>query len=118
MVVALNYGASSDPVWAAAGGAHRRCVGGGVRRCHASKLHLHSRTLLLISLVGLLGVAATLLFAEAMTLGDLSIVAVLGWLGPAVTIFWARLFLHERLRPLQLAAVVAVLTGVVLMTVG
>jgi drug/metabolite transporter (DMT)-like permease len=45
-------------------------------------------------------------------------VAVLGWIGPAITILWARLFLRERLRPLQWAAAFTVLAGVVLLTVG
>jgi drug/metabolite transporter (DMT)-like permease len=119
MVVALDYGAASDPFWAAAG---VRCTAAvwamvwvGAMR---PRLHLKRNTFLVITLLGLLGVAATLVFAEAMTLADLSIVAVLAWIGPAITILWARLFLREHLRPMQVAAVGAVLAGVILMTAG
>ena len=51
-------------------------------------------------------------------MGYLSIVAVLGWLNPAVTIVWARAVLHERLRPLQLGAAVLVFAGIVSITLG
>lgn len=119
MVVALDYGAASDPVWAAAGvrWAAAAAVAVGVAALRP-KLPLQSRLLPLIGLVGLMGLAANLLFAKAMTLADLSIVAVLGWIGPAVTILLARLFLHERLRPRQWAAAFTVLIGVVLLTTG
>ena len=82
------------------------------------RLRLQGRLLPLIGLVGLMGLAANLLFAKAMTLADLSIVAVLGWIGPAVTILLARVFLHESLRPRQWAAALTVLVGVVLLTAG
>jgi drug/metabolite transporter (DMT)-like permease len=44
--------------------------------------------------------------------------AVLGWTSPAVTIAWAALLLHERLRPFQWAAAALVLAGVVCLAVG
>lgn len=68
--------------------------------------------------VGLLIVAANLLFTSATSYGYLSIVGVLGWLNPAVTMGWAALVLGERLRPLQLVAAVLVFTGIVLLAVG
>jgi drug/metabolite transporter (DMT)-like permease len=68
--------------------------------------------------VGLLIVAANLLFASATTYGYLSIVGVLGWLNPAITMVWAAALIGERLRPLQVVAAVLVFSGVVLLTVG
>jgi drug/metabolite transporter (DMT)-like permease len=119
MVVTLGYGAAHDPVWAAAGvrwGAAVWAAGwiGALR----PPLRLHRRLFPLLVVTGLMATAANLLFAEASSLADLSIVAVLGWVGPAVTILLARVFLHERLRPLQWAAAGTVLAGVVLLTVG
>jgi drug/metabolite transporter (DMT)-like permease len=119
MVVALDYGAASDPVWAAAGvrwaaAAWAAVWVGAVR----PRLRPKRRLLPLMALMSLMLVAANLLFTEATTLADLSIVAVLGWIGPAVTVLLACLFLHERLRLLQWAAAFTVLAGVVLLTVG
>ena len=68
--------------------------------------------------VGLLIVAANLLFASATTYGYLSIVGVLGWLNPAVTMVWAALVLHERLRPVQLLAAALVFSGIVCLAAG
>lgn len=72
------------------------------------------RALPILVVVGLLIATANISFASATTLGYLSIVAVLGWLYPAVTIVWARAVLRERLRPLQVAAAVLVFAGIVL----
>jgi len=68
--------------------------------------------------VGLLIVAANLLFASATTYGYLSIVGVLGWLNPAITMAWAAVLLGERLRPLQVVAAVLVFSGIVCITAG
>ncbi len=119
MVVALDYGAAADPVWAV----------GGVRWSAAlwaaawigivrPRLRLQTRLLPLLVLMGLMVAGANLLFAEATTLADLSVVAVLGWIGPAVTMLLARVFLHERLRPRQWVAALSVIAGVVLLTAG
>ena len=61
----------------------------------------------LATLLGVLLVIAHPLFTAASTMGLLSVVAVLGWLSPAVTVFWAQALLHERLRPLQWLAAAA-----------
>ena len=66
-------------------------------------IRLRRRAIPALLVVGLLIVAANILFTSATTFGDLSIVGVLGWLNPAVTMVWARVVLKERLRPLQLA---------------
>jgi drug/metabolite transporter (DMT)-like permease len=68
--------------------------------------------------VGVLIVAANLFFASATTHGYLSIVGVLGWLNPAITMVWAAAVLGERLRPLQVIAAVLVFSGIVCMTAG
>jgi drug/metabolite transporter (DMT)-like permease len=119
MVVALDYGAARDPLWAVAGvrwaAAGWAAVWIGVAR---PTLHLRPRLIPLIALMGLMVVAANLLFAAATTLADLSIVAVLGWIGPAVTVLLARTFLYERLRPVQWVAAFVILAGVVLLSLG
>ena len=114
MVVTLDYGAASDPLWAATvirSSAALLCVAwiAGARPA----LRLRRRSVPVLVAVGLMIVGANLLFAQATTLADLSVVAVLGWLSPAVTIMLARVFLHEHLRPVQWLAAAAVLAGVV-----
>jgi drug/metabolite transporter (DMT)-like permease len=64
--------------------------------------------------VGVFDVSANLAFAFATTKGFVSVVSVLGSLYPVVTVLLARTFLHERLRPVQLAGVSIALTGVAL----
>ena len=68
--------------------------------------------------VGLGDVGANLLFAIASQRGLLSVTGALGSLYPVVTVLLARFWLHERLRPVQQAGVVAALGGVVLVSVG
>jgi len=70
------------------------------------------------ALVGALLVTANVLYTTATTLGLLSVVAVLGWLSPAVTVFWAQALLRERLRPLQWVAAALVLAGVICLALG
>ncbi len=68
--------------------------------------------------VGLGDVGANLLFAIASQRGLLSVIGALGSLYPVVTVLLARFLLHERLRLVQQAGVVAALGGVVLVSVG
>lgn len=119
MLVALDSGGSGDPYWPVT-----------VVRCSATlciaafvivtrpQLRLRRPAVPLLLVVGLLILAANAAFAAATTRADLSVVAVLGWLGPAVIIVWARALLHERLRPVQWLAAVLVLAGVVCLAVG
>jgi drug/metabolite transporter (DMT)-like permease len=114
LVISLDYGAASDPLWATV-----------VIRCAAAllcgawiaaarpTLRLRRRGAWVVVAAGLMVVLANLLFAQATTLADLSVVAVLGWLSPAVTMVYAWVFLHERMRPLQWGASAAVIAGVV-----
>jgi drug/metabolite transporter (DMT)-like permease len=65
-----------------------------------------------LTLVGLLDVGATGLYALANRTGDLSVVAVVGSLYPVATILLARVVLRERLRPAQAAGVGLAFAGV------
>jgi drug/metabolite transporter (DMT)-like permease len=118
-LVALDYGGRTDPVLtvtvARTAAALTLLVAAAVAR---PALELHRRAVPVLLAVGLLIVAANLLFTSATTLGYLSVVGVLGWLNPAVTMGWARFVLGERLRPLQSAAALLVFAGIVCLTVG
>lgn len=67
---------------------------------------------------GSLGGAANLLFLAATGGGELAVVAVLTSLYPAVTVFLARLLLHERWRHVQRFGLAVSVAAVVLITVG
>lgn len=71
-----------------------------------------------IALVGILDMAANLLYVLASRRGLLSIVAVLVSLYPASTVLLARLVLHERLSGGQLAGLLAAASGVALIALG
>jgi drug/metabolite transporter (DMT)-like permease len=119
MLVAFGYGAARDPYWTVA-----------VMRCSATlcvlvalaaarpRLGVTRRGAAWLVVAGLLIFVANVLFTVATTKGDLSVVAVLGWLGPGVTALWAATLLRERLRPVQWLAVALVLTGVVCLTLA
>ena len=72
----------------------------------------------LLVFVGVFDTAATLLYAAASTRGLLSVVAVLASLYPVVIVVLARIILHERIAPQQLAGVAVALTGVALVSAG
>jgi drug/metabolite transporter (DMT)-like permease len=63
---------------------------------------------------GLLDVTANALYLLAVREGLLSLVAVLSSLYPAATVVLARVVLHERLKPAQLAGLGLGLAGVTL----
>lgn len=114
LVITLDYGAASDPLWAAV---VVRCSAAALCAAYIAaarpRLRLRRRGVPVLIAVGLMVIVANLLFAKATTLQDLSVVAVLGWLSPAVTMLYAWTVLHERMRPLQWLAAAAVLAGVV-----
>ena len=119
MLVTMDYGADADPYWAVAGMRVSAAVWTVLWVAAARPaLRLRRRSVPLLVLIGLMIVTANTLFAAATTRADLSVVAVLGWLSPAVTIFCARVVLHEHLRPVQWLAAAAVLTGVVCLALG
>ena len=119
MLVTFDYGATSDPFWAVTGvrvsASFWIVVSLAVTR---PRLGVQRRTVPMLVLIGLMIVTANTLFATATTLENLSVVAVLGWLSPAVTILCARVILHERLRPVQWLAAAIVLAGVVCLALG
>lgn len=77
---------------------------------------LTRRDLVALPLVGVCDLTANLLFTVASSMGQVSIIAVLGSLYPVATLLLARFVLNERLRPVQLAGVALTVVGVVLVT--
>jgi drug/metabolite transporter (DMT)-like permease len=77
-----------------------------------------ARDLWTLSLVGVLDLAATGLYAVANTEGMLSVVAVVGSLYPVATVLLARAILGERLRAAQLAGVVLAFAGIGVVIAG
>ena len=69
-------------------------------------------------LIGLADLSATALYGVATTRGALSIVSVIGSLYPVMTVLLAWLVLHERISRVQLAGVVAAMTGVAMVSAG
>jgi drug/metabolite transporter (DMT)-like permease len=70
------------------------------------------RLLPLLVAVGIFDTGANLLFSAATTRGLLSVVSVLASLYPIVIVVLARVFLHERVAPPQLAGVAVALARV------
>jgi drug/metabolite transporter (DMT)-like permease len=118
-LVALDHGGKADPLWtvtvARTAAVLTLLAVAGVTR---PAIRLRRRALPALLVVGLLIVAANLLFTSATTFGYLSIVGVLGWLNPAVTMAWARLVLRERLTALQTGAAVLVFVGIACLIMG
>jgi drug/metabolite transporter (DMT)-like permease len=118
-LVALDYGGRAEPLYtvttARTTAVLTLLVVASVTR---PVIHLRRRAVPALLVVGLLIAAANLLFTSATTYGYLSVVGVLGWLNPAVTMLWAAIVLRERLKPLQLFAALLVFLGIVLLTLG
>lgn len=118
-LVCLDYGGEGDPYWTVAVTRTTALVtlgaAAGVMR---PAIRLRRGAIAPLLVIGLLIATANTSFTSATTLGYLSVVAVLGWLGPAITITLAQTVLHERLRPLQIAAAVLVFVGVVCLILG
>lgn len=116
VLVAYDYGGRVDPLWtvttARVSALLLLVVVLAVRR---PAVRLRSVSVPAAVAVGLFIVAANVLYTYATTFGSLSVVAVLGWLSPAVTMFWAQSLLRERLRPGQWVAAAMVLAGVVVL---
>ena len=101
-LVALDYGGEASPLYAVTVARTTAVATLAIVAAAARPaIRLRRRAAPALLAVGLLIVAANLLFASATTYGYLSIVGVLGWLNPAVTMVWAAAVLGERLRPLQ-----------------
>ena len=118
-LVAVDYGDEAGPLWTVTVARTVAFVALALTAAGSRPVvRPRGRALPILVVVGLLIATANISFASATTMGYLSIVAVLGWLNPAVTIVWARAVLHERLRPLQVAAAVLVFAGIVCITLG
>ena len=118
-LVALDYGDDAGPLWTVAVARTVAWIALALTAVGARPtVRPRGRALPILVGVGLLIATANVSFASATTMGYLSIVAVLGWLNPAVTIVWARAVLHERMRPLQVGAAVLVFAGIVCITLG
>jgi len=76
------------------------------------------RMWLLLTGAGFADTGATVLYGIATTKGLLSVVAVLSSLYPIVLVVLARVLLHERVAPPQLAGVAIALSGVALISAG
>jgi drug/metabolite transporter (DMT)-like permease len=73
-----------------------------------------TRDLPVLAVVGLADLTANALFATASSRGLVSVASVLGSLYPVMTVLLARVVLHERLRPVQVAGVGLSAVGVAL----
>jgi drug/metabolite transporter (DMT)-like permease len=119
LLVAFDYGGDADAQWTvAAARITAVLVVLGTVGAKRPRLELRLSSTLVLVLVGFLLVGANVLFTAASTRGYLSVVAVLGWLSPVFTVIYARVFLSERMRPLQLFAAVMVFAGVACLAVG
>jgi drug/metabolite transporter (DMT)-like permease len=78
------------------------------------RLGVTRRSILPIVLVGVGDTTANTLFAVASTYGYLSVVGVLGYLYPIITVLLAHALLHERLARIQQLAAGAALAGAIL----
>ena len=82
-------------------------------------LSKHQRSVLgLIVLTGLFDTGANVTFLIASALGDLTIVAVLSSLYPALTVLLARFVLDERMSRLQLSGLLAAVVATALIALG
>jgi drug/metabolite transporter (DMT)-like permease len=118
-LVALDYGEEAGPLWTVTVARTVAWIALALAAVASRPtVRPRGRALPILVGVGLLIATANVSFASATTMGYLSIVAVLGWLNPAVTILWARAVLHERWRPLQVGAAVLVFAGIVCITLG
>jgi drug/metabolite transporter (DMT)-like permease len=118
-LVAVDHGDAAGPLWTVTVARTTAWIALALAAAAARPVvRPRGGALPVLVVVGLLIATANVSFASATTMGYLSIVAVLGWLNPAVTIVWARAVLRERLRPLQVGAAVLVFAGIVCITVG
>ena len=118
-LVTLDYGEEAGPLWTVAVARTVAWLAIALAATGARpRVKPRGKALAILIGVGCLIAAANISFASATTMGYLSIVAVLGWLNPAVTILWARALLSERMRPMQVAAAALVFAGIVCITLG
>lgn len=118
MLVGLDQAGRGNQVWAVLiVRAVSACVVLGYFVASRKRFQMTAKAAPALATVGVLLTAATILFIAAVTMGSLSVVAVLGSLSPVVTVALAQVFLRERLGRRQWVGVAVVLAGVVLLTV-
>jgi drug/metabolite transporter (DMT)-like permease len=114
--VGMGLAAAHDPAW---GVFVLRCTSalcfGGIMAVRRPALRLTWPAVPVLVLVGLGDNGANALFSLATTHGYLSVVAVLGYIYPAFTVFLAHLFLGERLSRTQAVGAAAALAGAALL---
>lgn len=72
----------------------------------------------MLAVIGVFDVGANIAYGVATTMGMLSITSVLASLYPVLTAMLAAVFLHERLKPVQYAGVVAAVVGIAFIAGG
>ncbi|HJW75922.1 MAG TPA: DMT family transporter [Thermoleophilia bacterium] len=118
LLVGLSYGGRDSPYWAVFDARlASACVIVAYLAASRRGFDLTVRTVPVLACVGLLLTGANLLFTVATTIGYLSVVSILGSLGPGVTTAFAQTMLGERLAVRQWAGFATVFAGVVLLTV-
>lgn len=117
VLIDLGGSGGASPLWVAAGlqtggllGLLPIALAGPLVRLAAPRASL---PMLLVA--GLFAATADVALAIAFTLGDIAVVSVLASLDSAVSVLLARMILHERLSLRQAGAVLAVLSGAVLL---
>lgn len=117
--VALDAASEGDIPWALAV-ARLTAVALFVAAFVATRFRARARAadLPVLVAIGVLIIAADSLYAASSTKGLLGVVAVLSTLYPVVTIALARFFLGERLDRFQQVGIVAVLGGVIAISIG
>ena len=102
-LVALDYGGRAEPLYTVTTARTTAVLTlFAIAAVTRPAIRLRRRAVPALLVVGLLIAAANLLFTSATTYGYLSVVGVLGWLNPAVTMLWAAIVLR---RTAQAAAV-------------
>jgi drug/metabolite transporter (DMT)-like permease len=80
-------------------------------------LSLKGQNVPALAAIGILLAAANFLFIVASEIGYLSVTSILGSLSPVVVAAYAQVLLHERLTTVQWTGFMAVLAGIVLLSV-
>jgi drug/metabolite transporter (DMT)-like permease len=118
MLLGLDFGDPDSPFWTVF---NARMATAGVILIYFAlsrrRFDLTARNVPALAGVGLLLTAANLLFTVATTIGYLSVVAILGSIGPVFTTGYAQALLGERLTVRQWTGFATVFAGVILLTV-
>jgi drug/metabolite transporter (DMT)-like permease len=116
--VGVDLAADEGPLWAVA---FNRFAAVGVLMAVIATLRpapLPRPAVAPLVLVGVLDVAANVMFAIAITVGMAGMVSVLGSLYPLATVVLARAILHEQVSGSQRTGVLAALTGIALVSLA